>query len=53
MKEEDVLIEGTEVRCFRIEQNVDDDTINEWARHIRRHYLRDDEVRFIITHYEK
>lgn len=52
VKEEDVLIEGAEVRCFRIEQNVDDDTINEWARHIRRHYLRDDEVKSIITTYK-
>lgn len=52
VEEEDVLIDGAKVRCFRIEGNFDDNTLRDWALHIRRHYVRDDELIDYASTYE-
>lgn len=45
VREDEVSIEGCSVECFRLEGAIDDAALVEWARHIRRHYIRDDELR--------
>mgnify|MGYP000941822590 CR=1 FL=1 len=44
VREDQVSIEGCSVECFRLEGSIDDAALAEWARHIRRHYIRDDEL---------
>ena len=45
VREDEVSIEGCSVECFRLKGAIDDAALVEWARHIRRHYIRDDELR--------
>lgn len=52
IEERDVLIVGASMRCFRIEGRIDDKMLQEWALHIRRHYIRDDELIDYANYYE-
>ena len=52
IEETDVLIAGVSMRCFRIEGRIDDKILQEWALHIRRHYVRDDELTNYVNCYE-
>ncbi|EFU80425.1 Hachiman antiphage defense system protein HamA [Mobiluncus curtisii] len=51
-KEGHVLIYDAKVQCFSIEGNIDDKILQEWALHIRRHYVRDDELTDYVHVYE-
>lgn len=44
VEEDDVRIDGVATKCFRIEGVADDDALRSWALHVRRHYIRDDEL---------
>ena len=50
--EEDVQIEGAVTRCFRLDGSIDERSLQEWALHIRRHYIRDDELEDYSSFYE-
>lgn len=49
--EDEVEISGTVTKCYRIEPNIDDDSLNEWSTHIRRHYRRDKELQEALKGY--
>lgn len=52
VEEDDVLIDGVTTKCFRIEGAVDDDgALQRWALHVRRHYIRDDELDRYVEYY--
>ena len=38
-----------EFKCFKIDYNNDDDVLDEWAKHIRNHYISDDELENTIS----
>ncbi len=43
-KEQCSFRDGTPVACWLLDWNCDDDALDEWALHIRRHYIRDKEL---------
>lgn len=49
--EDEVEISGTVTKCYRIEPNIDDASLDEWATHIRRHYRRDKELQEALKGY--
>ncbi len=46
IEEENVLIDNYdgEFKCYRLNYNHDDDVLNDWAHHIRNHYISDEEL---------
>lgn len=50
-EEDDVRIDGVVTRCFRINGTVDDGALRSWALHVRRHYIRDDELDEYVEYY--
>lgn len=44
LEEEAFEIEGIPTRCFRLVIPNDDEKLDAWALHLRRHYIRDDEL---------
>lgn len=44
LEEEAFEIEGVPTRCFRLVVPNDDEKLDAWALHLRRHYIRDDEL---------
>lgn len=52
VEEEDVLIAGVSTRCFRLEGDIDEEALQRWALHVRRHYIRDDELSDYVSFYE-
>lgn len=36
------LSDGTNIPCYRIDHTKDEDVLNEWAVHLRRHYISDE-----------
>lgn len=44
VSEDIVSINGTPLKCFCINGAINDDVLDNWALHIRRHYIRDDEL---------
>lgn len=53
MSEEAVCIEGADVSCFRIKGDFDEPALQDWALHIRRHYVRDAELYDYLKFYEQ
>lgn len=53
VREDEVVIEGTNVECFRIEGQIDEASLQDWALHIRRHYIRDDELANYTRYYNQ
>lgn len=53
VREDEVTIEGADVECFRIEGQINEDALQDWALHIRRHYVRDDELKNYIEYYSQ
>lgn len=51
VREDEVEISGTVTKCYRIEPNIDDASLDEWATHIRRHYRRDKELQEALKGY--
>lgn len=51
VEEKDVLIAGVSTRCFRLEGNIDEKALQRWALHVRRHYIRDDELSDYVSYY--
>ena len=49
--ETDVIIRDADVRCFRLDWSIDESRLNSWALHVRRHYLRDDELSKHVDYY--
>lgn len=39
------LSDGTHIPCYRLEHTKDEDVLNEWALHLRRHYESDESLR--------
>ena len=52
VREDEVSIEGCNVECFRLEGSIDDAALVEWSQHIRRHYIRDDELHEYSEYYQ-
>ena len=52
VEEDDVRIDGAVTRCFRIEGVMDDGALQRWALHVRRHYIRDDELDRHVEFYD-
>lgn len=48
VREDNVSIDDADVKCFRIEGSIDENALKKWALHIRRHYLRDDELKSYV-----
>ena len=45
VKEEGIVLDsGETVKCFRIDYNSDDEVLDDWALHLRRHYIQDAEL---------
>lgn len=44
LRENIVLEDGTPINSYKLEHKCDEDIINEWAIHIRRHYISDEEL---------
>ena len=45
VEESDVtLSDGTHLSCYRIEHTKDEDVLNDWAVHLRRHYESDESL---------
>ncbi len=45
IKEDGVIKDNSiQLKCYRIEYNNDPDVLDDWALHIRRHYIPDDEL---------
>lgn len=44
--EGEVEISGAVTKCYRVEQDMDDDSLNEWSSHIRKHYRRNKEQNY-------
>ena len=53
VREDSVSIDDADVKCFRIEGSVDENALQKWALHIRRHYLRDDELKSYVEFFVK
>lgn len=51
IKEDDVQIDGVVTNCFRLEGDIDGAALQKWALHVRRHYIRDDELRRYVDYY--
>lgn len=47
-----MTIEGADVRCYRIEGDIDEAQLDNWALHVRRHYCRDDDLDMYTHYYE-
>lgn len=46
IKEEGIIENNSiPIKCFRIEYNNDSEVLDDWALHIRRHYISDDELK--------
>ncbi len=43
-KEESISLHGVDTACYRLDYEVDEAALDEWALHLRRHYVRDDEL---------
>lgn len=43
-KEENVSLQGVDTVCYRLDYELDETALDEWAIHLRRHYIRDDEL---------
>lgn len=43
-KEESISLQGVDTVCYRLDHVVDVAALDEWAVHLRRHYIRDDEL---------
>lgn len=39
-----VIVNGHPCSCYMIDWSVDDNLLDEWAMHVRRHYVRDDDL---------
>ena len=44
VEEDDIQIGEVATRCFRLEGVLDEAALQAWALHVRRHYIRDDEL---------
>lgn len=42
--DDSIALGGKTAKCYRITWDADDKVLDDWALHIRRHYLRDDEL---------
>lgn len=42
--EKDTIIRGADTRCFSLDWSIDESRLDSWALHVRRHYMRDDEL---------
>lgn len=49
--EDEVEISGAVTRCYWVEPGMDEDLLNEWAAHIRRHYRQDKELQRSLEGY--
>ena len=46
VKEDGVVFEDQQpLNCYKLSYEIDDDILDDWALHIRRHYVTDDELR--------
>lgn len=46
VKEYGVVFEDQQpLNCYKLSYEIDDDILDDWALHIRRHYVPDDELR--------
>lgn len=46
VEESDVtLSDGMHIPCYRLDHTKDEDTLNEWALHLRRHYESDESIK--------
>ena len=43
------LSDGTPIPCYRLDHTKDEDTLNEWAFHLRRHYESDGSIKKSIS----
>lgn len=45
VKEDGVVFEDQQqLNCYKLSYEIDDATLDDWALHIRRHYVSDDEL---------
>ena len=51
--EADAAIEGAPVHCFKLDWAIDEERLDSWALHVRRHYIRDDELGDYVEYYEQ
>lgn len=43
------LSDGTHIPCYRLDHTKDEETLNEWALHLRRHYENDESIAKALT----
>ena len=44
VKEQDISLQGVDTVCYRLDYELNESALDEWAIHLRRHYIRDDEL---------
>jgi len=45
LEESCITADGKEVDCYMLDWIIDEEALEQWALHIRRHYIRDDELK--------
>lgn len=49
IQEESIIVEGIETNCYKLDFRTDDQVLDDWAIHVRRHYIRDDELDRVVA----